>query len=89
MKSCMKKCMGSIIYVPGCDGSNNNTSKKQAQKRPKQPKIDLTRGGGGIIMAAVRLIVGCQPFTSQTHEALKWARMAGLNLHRSHALDQA
>ena len=52
----MKKCMGNIIYVPGCDGSNNNTSKKQAQKRPKQPKIDLTRGGGGIIMAAVRLI---------------------------------
>ena len=43
----MKTCMGSIIYVPGCDGSNNNTSKKQAQKRPKQPKIDLTRGGGG------------------------------------------
>ena len=41
MKSFMKKCTGSIMNVPGCDGTNNTTPEKQAQKRPDQPKIGL------------------------------------------------
>ncbi len=48
----MKKCMGSITNVPGCDGTNNTTPEKQAQQKPNQPKIDLAQGGA---IAAVGL----------------------------------
>ena len=42
----MKKCMGSIIYVPGCDGSNNHTSKKYAPKETQATQNWLDSGGG-------------------------------------------
>ena len=47
MKSFMEECRGSIMNVPGCDGTINDHPKSEAQKHQTRKKIDLTRGGGG------------------------------------------
>jgi hypothetical protein len=46
MKSFMEECKGSIMNVPGCDGTINDHPKSEAQKHQTRKKNDLTRGGG-------------------------------------------
>ncbi len=39
MKSFMKKCMGSIMNVPGCEGINNTTP----ENRPKRDQTNQSK----------------------------------------------
>ena len=54
MNSFMKKCMGSIIYVPGCDGSNNNTSKNKPKRDQTNQKLICLMGGVTIAAGGVK-----------------------------------
>ena len=55
MKSFMEECKGSIMNVPGCDGTINDHPKSEAQKH--QTKKNLTWLGGGGTIDPVGLFV--------------------------------
>ena len=55
MKSFMEECKGSIMNVPGCDGTINDHPKSEAQKHQTRKNLTWLGGEGGIIINPVRL----------------------------------